>query len=238
MDINNQEYELDYQVLAYCTMVGISIVILLGECCYSEHLHDDDEDFHVEDEHHHHHHHHHHDQHHDNEQRARRKKHIESKKQRLEKQIVVKRVIRRENPITSDSSSITDSLRSHASRSRRVYASFLSASLRGSERNSVEFTQPISSEYTDIELGNDLNASSSSKKSRRTCNYVARQISARLGNLDDTCGICLMEYEDGEHIGCSHNPDCVHHFHKECILNWLGRNHNTCPVCRRDFLME
>ena len=31
------------------------------------------------------------------------------------------------------------------------------------------------------------------------------------------CSICLMEYEDGEKLTSSHNPKCLHAFHRECM---------------------
>lgn len=59
--------------------------------------------------------------------------------------------------------------------------------------------------------------------------------------LDDfsTCKICLDTFEVGEFIGCSHNTNCIHYFHKDCIINWLISGENvTCPICRRDFLVN
>lgn len=184
---------------------------------------------------------------------ASSKRSLASRKHHLENRIVIRQITRPKNPTGSNdpSSSMRDSLRSYASQSERVYASFLSASLRSMNKGSIKFSQPIRPDAkdeihteADLEQGgvNDstrsITSSSSTNKSRRTCNYVARQISSKLGNLDDTCGICLMEYEDGEHVGCSHNSECEHHFHKDCILNWLARDHSTCPVCRRDFLKK
>jgi hypothetical protein len=50
-------------------------------------------------------------------------------------------------------------------------------------------------------------------------------------NSDDAvCSICLEPYEDGvelRHLWCSH------HFHKECVDEWLKLN-KKCPMCRED----
>ncbi|KAI3983058.1 hypothetical protein MKX01_035339 [Papaver californicum] len=52
----------------------------------------------------------------------------------------------------------------------------------------------------------------------------------RLPNPDnDTCSICLSEYQPKETLKTL--PACNHCFHVECIDVWLRLN-STCPVCR------
>ena len=51
----------------------------------------------------------------------------------------------------------------------------------------------------------------------------------------EPCTICLNDYVDGDEICCSHNRDCCHVFHRDCILEWLIR-HGECPICRQDYL--
>ncbi|KAK4262898.1 hypothetical protein QN277_028393 [Acacia crassicarpa] len=46
---------------------------------------------------------------------------------------------------------------------------------------------------------------------------------------DNTCSICLSEYEPKETLRTI--PDCNHYFHAHCIDEWLRMN-ATCPVCR------
>lgn len=43
------------------------------------------------------------------------------------------------------------------------------------------------------------------------------------------CPVCLSEYEPNEIY--VHLPNCKHHFHFECLLPWLQREHE-CPTCR------
>ena len=46
---------------------------------------------------------------------------------------------------------------------------------------------------------------------------------------DNTCSICLSEYQAKETIRTI--PDCEHYFHADCIDEWLKLN-AACPVCR------
>ncbi|KAL5722501.1 hypothetical protein ACHQM5_006016 [Ranunculus cassubicifolius] len=46
---------------------------------------------------------------------------------------------------------------------------------------------------------------------------------------DNTCSICLSEYQAKETLKTI--PDCKHCFHAACIDEWLRKN-VTCPICR------
>lgn len=46
---------------------------------------------------------------------------------------------------------------------------------------------------------------------------------------DNTCPICLSEYEAKETLRAI--PECNHYFHANCIDEWLKMN-GTCPLCR------
>ncbi|PRQ35851.1 putative transcription factor C2H2 family [Rosa chinensis] len=43
-----------------------------------------------------------------------------------------------------------------------------------------------------------------------------------------TCVICMDDFNVGR--DASRLP-CLHIFHRNCIVDWLRRNHN-CPICR------
>jgi hypothetical protein len=49
------------------------------------------------------------------------------------------------------------------------------------------------------------------------------------------CTICLNDYQEDDNICWSHNPLCLHHFHKACIIEWL-KKHDECPCCRHNYL--
>lgn len=53
----------------------------------------------------------------------------------------------------------------------------------------------------------------------------------QMNENEKVCSICLSEFLDEEII--SKLPECNHIFHKECIREWLMRNH-ICPFCRND----
>lgn len=55
-----------------------------------------------------------------------------------------------------------------------------------------------------------------------------------------SCIICLQQYQVGEEIVWSSNPDCEHVFHESCIERWLikQRGGPLCPCCRRDFIID
>eukprot|EP00586_Coscinodiscus_wailesii_P000389 CAMPEP_0172487304 /NCGR_PEP_ID=MMETSP1066-20121228/16333_1 /TAXON_ID=671091 /ORGANISM="Coscinodiscus wailesii, Strain CCMP2513" /LENGTH=479 /DNA_ID=CAMNT_0013253837 /DNA_START=365 /DNA_END=1804 /DNA_ORIENTATION=+ len=54
---------------------------------------------------------------------------------------------------------------------------------------------------------------------------------------DISCYICLCEYEVGDEVSWSRNPQCEHAFHKECITRWL-LDRDDCPCCRNKFILE
>jgi len=47
------------------------------------------------------------------------------------------------------------------------------------------------------------------------------------------CAICMCDFEPGDKVTqlkCNE----AHIFHTECIIGWIERGHNTCPLCRMD----
>ncbi|KVH95303.1 RING-H2 finger protein ATL20-like [Cynara cardunculus var. scolymus] len=53
--------------------------------------------------------------------------------------------------------------------------------------------------------------------------------SRRLPKDDDTCPICLSDYEPRDTLRTI--LECNHYFHVDCIDEWLRLN-STCPICR------
>lgn len=66
---------------------------------------------------------------------------------------------------------------------------------------------------------------------------TANMTTERTSEQPVSCDICLMDYEVGDEICWSPNKECIHAFHKDCILDWLLRN-SKCPECRREYLPE
>jgi len=50
---------------------------------------------------------------------------------------------------------------------------------------------------------------------------------------NNVCGICLIEQEAGDL--CISCKVCQHQFHKDCLLEWLGKSwdNTSCPSCRQ-----
>lgn len=56
------------------------------------------------------------------------------------------------------------------------------------------------------------------------------------GNSRMECQICLADFEVGDKICWSNNPECVHTFHIGCLEPWLMK-HDECPLCRCKYLV-
>jgi hypothetical protein len=59
------------------------------------------------------------------------------------------------------------------------------------------------------------------------------------GNFDDACAICMEQMSSNSclsRLQCAR--DVNHIFHRQCIDEWLGRGHITCPTCRSELHKE
>lgn len=52
-----------------------------------------------------------------------------------------------------------------------------------------------------------------------------------------SCPICFEAYKKGDNVAWSRNVECYHAYHLKCILFWL-MDHDTCPMCRADYIFE
>jgi hypothetical protein len=50
------------------------------------------------------------------------------------------------------------------------------------------------------------------------------------------CAICLRHLKPHQLVSVSNNSSCQHVFHKDCMVDWLMKDHNECPMCREVYL--
>jgi hypothetical protein len=51
------------------------------------------------------------------------------------------------------------------------------------------------------------------------------------------CAICLNHFKPEQLVCESNNPSCRHVFHKDCMVYWLMKKHDNCPMCREVYLL-
>lgn len=79
-------------------------------------------------------------------------------------------------------------------------------------------------------------SSSSSSGSNNTRNGIRNVISINDPNLlynTTSCSICIEEFEDGDRLKVL---PCGHLYHTKCILPWLTKRKNCCPLCKAPIL--
>jgi hypothetical protein len=52
------------------------------------------------------------------------------------------------------------------------------------------------------------------------------------------CSICLSHFKPQQLVCESNNSSCQHIFHKDCMVDWLMKGHDTCPMCREVYLLK
>ncbi|KAL3938401.1 MAG: hypothetical protein SGBAC_006682 [Bacillariaceae sp.] len=91
----------------------------------------------------------------------------------------------------------------------------------------------------DVSESNPGESSSSEPKHRQASNSTMSFLSSLIRPSHDAeCCICLDHYEQGEIICASKSEECNHVFHKECLMDWMMKNNDRCPLCRVDFMKD
>jgi hypothetical protein len=52
------------------------------------------------------------------------------------------------------------------------------------------------------------------------------------------CAICLSHFKPQQLVCESNNSSCQHVFHKDCMVDWLMKYHDNCPMCREVYLLK
>jgi hypothetical protein len=52
------------------------------------------------------------------------------------------------------------------------------------------------------------------------------------------CAICLSHFKPQQVVCESNNSSCQHVFHKDCMVDWLMKGHDTCPMCREVYFLK
>jgi hypothetical protein len=52
------------------------------------------------------------------------------------------------------------------------------------------------------------------------------------------CAICLSQFKPQQLVCESNNSSCQHTFHKDCMIDWLMKDHDDCPMCREVYLLK
>jgi hypothetical protein len=52
------------------------------------------------------------------------------------------------------------------------------------------------------------------------------------------CAICLSHFKSQELVCESNNSSCQHIFHKDCMVDWLMKYHDNCPMCREVYILK
>lgn len=149
----------------------------------------------------------------------------------------------REREQNNNNDRVYSSFASALTKSQKIvkFASFLEDDMESSKEDSKTATADNDTEIIES-CKHAICSPAKQRPIRRKSNILARRLSWSLGSFGKEeqptgCNICLMDFEIGEEIGWSPNPDCIHAFHKECIVDWLMVK-NECPICRRDYLNE
>ena len=93
---------------------------------------------------------------------------------------------------------------------------------------------------TETTLRSDSSESLSLSSPAKASNDEELQGNSATGkiNMDGAvCAICGEEYQEGQPVYESNNPQCGHQAHKRCMDKWLNIQ-NTCPECIQPFVLR
>lgn len=69
----------------------------------------------------------------------------------------------------------------------------------------------------------------------RLKNHTTMNSGSVVEKVDGDCAICFEEMKSSDElVKC--NLTCKNVFHKDCMKQWLNSGHNTCPLCRADWV--
>jgi hypothetical protein len=53
---------------------------------------------------------------------------------------------------------------------------------------------------------------------------------------EEFCTLCNQEYDAHQIVSFTYNSDCKHVFHAKCMIRWLMKGHENCPICNKLYL--
>jgi hypothetical protein len=77
------------------------------------------------------------------------------------------------------------------------------------------------------------------KSSPASCAMGSEDCDSIVGDEEmEDCAICLSQFKPQQLVCESDNPSCRHIFHKDCMVDWLMKRHDNCPICREVYVLQ
>jgi hypothetical protein len=86
--------------------------------------------------------------------------------------------------------------------------------------------------------GDAVEAPQSIKSSLASCAMGSDDCESLAGKEMAGCAICLSHFKPQQLVCESNNSSCQHVFHKDCMVDWLMKHHDTCPMCREVYILK
>jgi hypothetical protein len=72
-----------------------------------------------------------------------------------------------------------------------------------------------------------------------SCSMGSDDCESLVGEEEMTgCAICLSHFKPEQLVCESNNSACQHVFHKDCMVDWLMKHHDSCPMCREVYVLK